>query len=45
MPEAEILIENNGKIAYVGNRDDADIPSDATWVDSPVRAYAYACIY
>lgn len=33
MPEAEILIENNGKIAYVGNRDDADIPSDATWVD------------
>lgn len=32
MPEAEILIENNGKIAYVGNRNDADIPSDATWI-------------
>ena len=33
MPEAEILIEENGRIAYVGSRKGADIPDDATWLN------------
>ena len=33
MPQAEILVENNGRIDYVGNKASARIADDAEWID------------